>query len=94
MPEAPPTPIARFRGAVRCRRATAPLGLTLSGRSADHPDEELTVGFAGVGGIGVVEGFAVNVLRVVGQMAAHGRRQIDIGSVRHCKGSIGAPPPG
>jgi len=55
MPEAPPTPIARFRGAVRCRCATAPLGLTLSGRSADHPDEELTVGFAGVGGVDLPE---------------------------------------
>lgn len=40
--------VARFRGAVACARAThGPIGLTLTGRSAGQPDEELRVAFAG-----------------------------------------------
>jgi hypothetical protein len=46
MAEAPAATIAQFRGAVHCRREAGPLGLTLSGRSADHPEELLTLGFA------------------------------------------------
>lgn len=40
--------VARFRGAVRCAREPhRPLGLTLSGRTADHPGEEVQLAFAG-----------------------------------------------
>ena len=38
--------VAEFRGAVRCRRpAHGPIGLELSGRTADAPGEELTLAF-------------------------------------------------
>jgi hypothetical protein len=47
MAEATAATIARFRGTVHCRREAAPLGLTLSGRSADQPEEQLALGFAG-----------------------------------------------
>jgi hypothetical protein len=41
-------PLAQFRGAVHCRRDDAgPLGLTLSGRTAEHPEEELLLAFTG-----------------------------------------------
>ena len=39
--------------------------------------------FAGMRGPGVVERLAINVLRMVGQMIAHRRRQIVIDSIRH-----------
>jgi hypothetical protein len=40
--------VAEFRGGVRCRRAPqGPLGLTLTGRTARHPGEELELAFAG-----------------------------------------------
>ena len=39
--------VARFRGAVACARSPhGPIGLTLTGRSAGQPDEELRVAFA------------------------------------------------
>ncbi|HYL03921.1 MAG TPA: hypothetical protein VEU54_10945 [Steroidobacteraceae bacterium] len=41
--------LATFRGAVSCRRDPgAPLAVTLSGASAEPPDEPLTLGFAAV----------------------------------------------
>lgn len=41
--------VAQFRGTVTCRRTSSgPLGLTLSGRTADHPGEPLELAFAGV----------------------------------------------
>jgi hypothetical protein len=76
MPEAPPTPIASFRGAVRCRRETAPPGLTLSGRSADHPDEDVTLGFAGVAGVDLPE----RLEDVVVESGAPGRFRIAAGA--------------
>jgi hypothetical protein len=40
--------VARFRGAVRCAREPhGPLGLTLTGRTAEHPGEEARLAFAG-----------------------------------------------
>lgn len=40
--------VARFSGAVSCARGSrGPLGLTLTGRSAGHPDEEIQLAFAG-----------------------------------------------
>ncbi|HXY95773.1 MAG TPA: hypothetical protein VEH00_02285 [Steroidobacteraceae bacterium] len=40
--------VVRFTGAVTCtRRSHGPLGLTLTGRTADHPDEEIQLAFAG-----------------------------------------------
>ncbi len=40
--------VARFRGAVTCvRTPRGPLGLTLTGRTADHPGEEIQLAFAG-----------------------------------------------
>lgn len=39
--------LARFRGTVSCvREAHGPLGLTLSGRTAEHPGEDLWLAFA------------------------------------------------
>ena len=39
--------LARFRGTVSCvREAHGPLGLTLSGRTADRPGEDLRLAFA------------------------------------------------
>jgi len=40
--------VARFRGAVTCARTPhEPLGLTLTGRTAEHPGEEVRLAFAG-----------------------------------------------
>jgi hypothetical protein len=42
------TTVARFTGAVTCARSVhGPLGLTLEGRTADHPQEEIQLAFAG-----------------------------------------------
>jgi hypothetical protein len=43
----PPVRLAQYRGEVECRRESAgPLGLTLTGRSAERPGEELQLAFA------------------------------------------------
>jgi hypothetical protein len=43
-----PLRVVTFRGGVSCRRDTrGPLGLTLIGRTADHPDERASVAFSG-----------------------------------------------
>jgi hypothetical protein len=48
MPEEEVATVARFKGAVSCARSSrGPLGLTLTGRAADHPDEEIQLAFAG-----------------------------------------------
>jgi hypothetical protein len=48
MPEPPAATVARFTGAVSCTRTPdGPLGLTLSGRSADPSGELLELAFAG-----------------------------------------------
>jgi len=48
MPEGQVAAVARFSGVVSCARSShGPLGLTLSGRTADYPDEELQLAFAG-----------------------------------------------
>jgi len=41
------------------------------------------IDFAGMRRKGVVERLVINVLRMVGQMIAHRRRQIVIDSIRH-----------
>jgi hypothetical protein len=47
MPEQDVVRVARFRGAVSCaREARGPLGLTLTGRTADPPGEALELAFA------------------------------------------------
>ena len=41
--------VARFSGAVACSRSPrGPLGLMLTGRTADHPDEQVQLAFAGL----------------------------------------------
>jgi hypothetical protein len=43
-----PLRVVTFRGGVSCRRDTnGPLGLTLIGWTADHPDERASVAFSG-----------------------------------------------
>ena len=43
-----PVRVVTFRGGVSCRRDTnGPLGLTLIGWTADHPDERASVAFSG-----------------------------------------------
>jgi hypothetical protein len=43
-----PFRVVTFRGGVSCRRDTnGPLGLTLIGWTADHPDERASVAFSG-----------------------------------------------
>jgi len=43
-----PARLTQFHGSVRCQPESAgPLGLTLSGRSAQYPQQELEVAFAG-----------------------------------------------
>lgn len=43
-----PYRVVTFRGGVSCRREPdGPLGLTLVGWTADHPDERMTVAFSG-----------------------------------------------
>jgi hypothetical protein len=43
-----PLRVVTFRGGVSCRRDTnGPLGLTLIGWTADHPDERASVSFSG-----------------------------------------------
>jgi hypothetical protein len=45
---AEPLRVLTFRGGVSCRRdASGPLGLTLIGRTADHPEEKVSLAFAG-----------------------------------------------
>ncbi len=40
--------VATFRGGVSCRRdRSGPLGLTLVGWTADHPDEKVSLAFSG-----------------------------------------------
>jgi hypothetical protein len=40
--------VVTFRGGVSCRRdSTGPLGLTLIGWTADHPDEKASLAFSG-----------------------------------------------
>jgi len=48
MPEQEVATVARFTGAVTCARSSrGPLGLTLTGRAADRPEEEIQLAFAG-----------------------------------------------
>ena len=48
MPEEEVATVARFSGAVSCASSSrGPLELTLAGRTADHPDEEIRLAFAG-----------------------------------------------
>ena len=42
-----PERLATFRGVVHCRRAAAVPGLTLSGSTAEAPDEPTTLAFSG-----------------------------------------------
>jgi hypothetical protein len=43
-----PLRVITFRGGVSCRRdASGPVGLTLIGWTADHPEEKVTVAFSG-----------------------------------------------
>lgn len=52
----PAPKVAQFRGAVTCARTPhGPLGLTLSGRTADHPGEAVTCAFAGTAPAGLPE---------------------------------------
>ena len=49
MIEVPAAKLAEFRGLVRCGRGPhGPLGLTLTGTSADPPGEDLSCAFAGL----------------------------------------------
>src|SRR5258708_36639650 len=41
-----PEPLVRFRGAVRCRRAPGPLGLTLIGATPERPGETTALAFS------------------------------------------------
>jgi len=48
--------IAKFVGGVSCRRdAESPLGLTLIGRTAQYPDEGVTLAFAASAPVGLPE---------------------------------------
>ena len=53
------------------------------GRPGDHMGALFAIEFAGMGGEGVIEGFAVDVLRVAGQVVPDRRRQIAIDTIRH-----------
>src|SRR5205823_11957075 len=41
-----PDTLASFRGPVSCRRGAAPLGLTLSGETSEHPGERTELAFS------------------------------------------------
>ena len=41
-----PEPVVSFRGAVRCRRASGPLGLTLIGGTPERPGETTALAFS------------------------------------------------
>src|SRR5438105_5492846 len=41
-----PDTLASLRGPVSCRRGAAPLGLTLSGETAEHPGERTELAFS------------------------------------------------
>lgn len=47
--------IVRFQGGVSCRRDEGPLGLTLTGRTSDRPEEVATLAFAGAAPQGLPE---------------------------------------
>jgi hypothetical protein len=48
MSSEPPHRVVAFRGGVSCRRdSNGPLGLTLLGRTEDHPDEGVSLAFSG-----------------------------------------------
>jgi hypothetical protein len=51
-----PRPLAAFRGAVRCRRASN--ALTLSGPAGDSEDERLILTFIGSGPVGLPDSLA------------------------------------
>ena len=55
----------------------------LHGGPVDPVRGFLLTRISGMGGEGVVEGRAVNVLRVLGQMLAYGRWKVGIAAVRH-----------
>jgi hypothetical protein len=48
MSSEPPHRVVAFRGGVSCRRdSNSPLGLTLIGRTEDHPEERVSLVFSG-----------------------------------------------
>ena len=47
---------------------------------------------AGMGGKGMIERLAINVLRMIGQMGPYGRGQISVRSIWHGVGSLTANP--
>ena len=55
----------------------------LHGPPGDHVCTLLAVGLTGMGAIGVVECFAIDVLRMLGKVIAHGQRQVFIDVIRH-----------
>ena len=55
----------------------------LDRRPGDHMRALFAVDLAGMRGIGMVERLAIDVLRMLGQMVAHGRRQIVIDAIWH-----------
>ncbi len=67
-----PEPLVRFRGAVRCRRAPGPLGLTLIGATPERPGETTALAFSAAAPAGfpdtledaVVERLGANQYRI------------------------------
>jgi len=67
-----PEPVVSFRGAVRCRRASGPLGLTLIGGTPERPGETTALAFSAAAPAGfpdaledaVVEHLGANQYRI------------------------------
>jgi hypothetical protein len=67
-----PEPLVTFRGAVRCRRAPGPLGLTLIGATPERPGETTALAFSAAAPAGfpdaledaVVERLGANQYRI------------------------------
>jgi threonine synthase len=49
--------------------------------------------FAGMRGKGVIEGLAINILRVIGQIVLDRQRQVGVGSIGHSSSPYTAIPP-
>ena len=89
-----PEPLVRFRGAVHCRRAPGPLGLTLIGATPEHPGETTALAFSAAAPAGfpdvledaVVERLGANQYRiyspprewVIAAAAVHLHREIAV----------------
>src|SRR5213082_2804187 len=80
-----PDTLASFRGPVSCRRGAAPLGLTLSGETSEHPGERTELAFSAAAPADFPEALEGAVIERVGT------HQYRIASAPHVHRDIAVP---